>query len=38
MNNISENALTKTPKNQFIENVQKWVLIDKQLKIINEKI
>ena len=37
MNNISENTVIKTPKNQFIENVQKWVLIDKQLKIVNEK-
>jgi aldehyde:ferredoxin oxidoreductase len=37
MNNISENAVIKPPKSQFIENVQKWVLIDKQLKIVNEK-
>ena len=27
----------KTPKIQFIENVQRWVLIDSQLKIVNEK-
>jgi len=37
MNNISGNVIVKQPKNQFIENVQKWVLIDKQLKIVNEK-
>jgi len=37
MNNISGNVLVKQPKNQFIENVQKWVLIDNQLKVVNEK-
>ena len=37
MNNISDNVIIKQPKNQFIENVQKWVLIDNQLKIVNEK-
>ena len=37
MNNISGNVIIKQPKNQFIENVQKWVLIDNQLKIVNEK-
>ena len=37
MNNISGNVIVKQPKNQFIENVQKWVLIDNQLKIVNEK-
>ena len=25
------------PKTQFIENVQRWVLIDSQLKVIHEK-
>ena len=36
----SENQITKTPemeKKEFIENVQKWVLIDSQLKVVNEK-
>ena len=37
MNNISGNVIVKQPKNQFINNVQKWVLIDNQLKIVNEK-
>lgn len=37
MNNISGNVIVKQPKNQFIENVQKWVLIDNHLKIVNEK-
>ena len=37
MNNISGNVIIKQPKNQFTENVQKWVLIDNQLKIVNEK-
>jgi len=27
----------KSQKERFIENVQRWVLIDKQMKIINEK-
>jgi hypothetical protein len=25
------------PKTQFVENIQKWVVLDKQLKLINEK-
>lgn len=25
------------PKHQFVENVQKWVILDKQLKMIHEK-
>ena len=37
MNNISGNVIIKQPKNQFIENVQKWVLLDNQIKIVNEK-
>ena len=37
MNNISGHVIVKQPKNQFIDNVQKWVLIDNQLKIVNEK-
>jgi len=37
MNNISGNVIIKQPKNKFIENVQKWVLIDNQIKIVNEK-
>jgi uncharacterized protein YllA (UPF0747 family) len=41
MNNISGNVngniIVKQPKSQFIENVQKWVLVDSQLKVVNEK-
>jgi hypothetical protein len=25
------------PKTQFVENIQKWVILDKQLKLIHEK-
>ena len=35
--NVTGNVIVKSPKNQFVENVQKWVLIDSQLKIVNEK-
>ena len=31
------NIITVSSKQQFIENVQKWVTIDSQLKIVNEK-
>ena len=34
-NNIIET--TVVPKTQFIENIKRWVLIDSQLKIVNEK-
>lgn len=39
MNNNIENQMTKIKysREQFIENVKKWVLIDSQLKIVNEK-
>ena len=36
----NENQITKTPeleKKEFIENVQKWVLVESQLKLVNEK-
>jgi hypothetical protein len=36
----NENQITKTPeteKKEFIENVQKWVLVESQLKVVNEK-
>lgn len=38
-NNNIENQMTKIKysREQFIENVKKWVLIDSQLKIVNEK-
>jgi hypothetical protein len=29
--------LSLTPKNQFIEDIKKWALLDSQLKIVNEK-
>lgn len=35
MNN--DKTIIVNPKQDFIENVQKWVILDKQLKIINEK-
>jgi len=31
------NEITINPKTQFIEDVKKWVLVDSQLKIVNEK-
>jgi len=31
------NEITISPKTQFIEDVKKWVLVDSQLKIVNEK-
>lgn len=34
---MADNEIANTPKTQFIEDVKKWVLIDSQLKIINEK-
>jgi hypothetical protein len=34
-NNIIET--TVVPKTQFIENIKRWVLIDSQMKIVNEK-
>ena len=42
MNNIDNQLIesdknTLTTRSQFIENLQNWVLIDSQLKIINEK-
>jgi hypothetical protein len=35
MNN--DKTIVANPKQDFVENVQKWVILDKQLKIINEK-
>jgi hypothetical protein len=35
MNN--DKTIVVNPKQDFVENVQKWVILDKQLKIINEK-
>ena len=29
--------VTNEPRTQFIENIQKWVLIESQIKKINEK-
>jgi len=36
MNN-EEKEICINPKNQFVENVKKWAILDSQLKIINEK-
>jgi hypothetical protein len=33
----NENTLVIEPKKQFVENIQKWVVLDKQLKLIHEK-
>ena len=35
---MSELVEIKSAKQQFIENIQKWVMIDSQIKIINEKV
>ena len=35
MNN--DKTIVVNPKQDFVENVQKWVFLDKQLKIIHEK-
>ena len=35
---MSEVIEIKHAKNQFIENIQKWVMIDSQIKLINEKV
>jgi Family of unknown function (DUF5760) len=32
-----ENNVAIEPKKLFVENIQKWVLLDKQLKLIHEK-
>lgn len=39
MNNTTEASLilSNNKKEQFIENVKKWVVLDSQLKIVNEK-
>jgi hypothetical protein len=34
---ISE-TITKTPKDQFVDHVKRWVTIESQQKIINEKV
>ena len=34
---VNKRSLVINPRQQFTENVQKWVLLDTQLKIINEK-
>jgi len=35
---MSEIVEIKTSKQQFIENIQRWVTIDSQIKLINEKV
>jgi TusA-related sulfurtransferase len=35
---MSEIIEIKHTKNEFIENIQKWVMIDSQIKLINEKV
>jgi hypothetical protein len=37
-NKIDDNTnIVIEPKTQFVENIQKWVVLDKQLKLIHEK-
>jgi hypothetical protein len=41
MNNQEESSLiihSPNKKTQFIENIKKWVLLDSQLRIVNEKV
>lgn len=33
----NENNVAIEPKKLFVENIQKWVILDKQLKLIHEK-
>jgi len=35
--NSDKTIIVNNPKQEFVENVQKWVILDKQLKIIHEK-
>jgi len=37
MYNEKENTVVIEPKKQFVENIQKWVILDKQLTLVNEK-
>jgi hypothetical protein len=36
MDNTSQQEIAKTPKQQFIENVHKWITIENRLKLIQE--
>jgi hypothetical protein len=35
---MSEIIEVRSPRSKFIENIQKWVMIDSQIKLINEKV
>lgn len=35
---MSELVEIKNPRTKFVENVQKWVMFDNQIKLINEKV
>ncbi len=35
---MSITVVGKDPKTVFIENIQKWVMLDSQIKLINEKV
>lgn len=35
---MSELIEVKNPRTKFVENVQKWVMFDNQIKLINEKV
>jgi len=35
---MSELIEIKNPRTKFVENVQKWVMFDNQIKLINEKV
>jgi len=34
---MSNNEIIPTTKGEFVENIKQWVLLDNQLKIVNEK-
>jgi hypothetical protein len=36
--NMSELVEIESERSKFIENIQKWVMIDSQIKLINEKV
>jgi hypothetical protein len=37
MNSDNNNKLSLVPREQFIENIKRWVVLDTQIKTINEK-
>lgn len=37
INNPNNSLIVSQPENKFVENIKQWVLIDTQMKLINEK-